>query len=92
MKREVDTYDPIQMAQAIADHVNSISTNSKEFCDAMADQHRTLQQSFTRLCTNWIIYCGSPEYRNRTDGRNEASAKLGQFMIESGVDLYLPLI
>ena len=55
----------------ITNMVNSFSFNFKEFCQTMQYEHRTLQQSFTRLCLAWIQHCASDAYP--TDGRNEAS-------------------
>lgn len=40
----------------------------------MSTEHRTLQQSFTRLCIEWIKYVASDEYR--FDGRNEENHKV----------------
>lgn len=45
----------------------------------MSMQHRTLQQSFTRLCLKWIEHVASPEYR--TDPRNEQSQKIAQELL-----------
>ena len=59
-----------ELARATSDAVNSFSFNSREFCDQMEREHRTLQQSFTRLCFDWIKYCSEMEHY---DGRNEAS-------------------
>ena len=60
-----------QLTSEITSHVNKMSTNNDEFIDAMAREHRTLQQSFTRLCLQWIEYVGSPDYE--TDLRNAES-------------------
>ena len=58
----------------LAKLVNSMSFKPDYFIDAMSKEHRTLQQSFTRLCLKWIEYVASDEYR--TDGRNEASHEI----------------
>lgn len=55
----------------ITDFVNSYSLDQDQFNQTMSREHRTLQQSFTRLCLKWIEHVASDEYR--TDGRNEAS-------------------
>jgi len=55
--------------------VNSYSFNYKEFCKAMALEHKTLQQSFTRLCLAWIRHCAELEDW-QIDGRNEFSVKV----------------
>ena len=62
-----------EVATAMTDFVNTFSsiygTSNKEFIEAMNREHRTLQQSFTRLCLTWLENCASDEYR--FDGRNE---------------------
>lgn len=71
-----------EMAGEMTDFVNTLSNESrKEFVKAMASEHRTLQQSFTRLCLEWIEYCASMDYR--TDGRNEASHTTCKTMVEA---------
>ena len=55
----------------LAKLVNSMSFKPEYFIDAMSREHRTLQQSFTKLCMQWLEYVASDEYRY--DGRNEAS-------------------
>lgn len=61
-----------EIVDDITDMVNSYSTKNAEiFIEEMERQHRTLQQSFTRLCLKWIEYCADPSYR--TDGRNQMS-------------------
>jgi hypothetical protein len=71
-----------EMAGEMTDFVNTFSSDSrKEFVQAMANEHRTLQQSFTRLCLEWIEHCASQEYR--TDGRNESSHTTCKIMVEA---------
>ena len=60
-----------QNATDIASMMNNFSFNPKEVCKAMCNEHRTLQQSFTRLCIEWLKTCADENYR--TDGRNEDS-------------------
>lgn len=69
-----------KLVSRITDFVNSYSLKSEQFCDAMSQEHRTLQQSFTRLCLKWIEYVADNEYR--TDGRNETSHEVCKRMIE----------
>lgn len=64
-KREQDAADTISSL------LNTFSFNHKEFCKAMCDEHRTLQQQFTEMCLQWIRTCASDDYRY--DGRNEYS-------------------
>ena len=67
--------------QKVSSMLNSFSFNPKEFCKLMCNEHRTLQQSFTRLCIEWLCTCASDEYRY--DGRNEASHIVAKALIES---------
>lgn len=68
-------------AQKIADMVNDFSFNPDMVCKAMENKHKTLQQTFTRLCIAWLCTCASDGYR--TDGRNEASHRVAKALIES---------
>jgi hypothetical protein len=71
-----------EMAGEMTDFVNTFSSEPrKEFVQAMASEHRTLQQSFTRLCLEWIEHCASTDYR--TDGRNESSHHICKAMIQA---------
>ena len=85
----------------LTDYLNTFSSNQKnaDFCEAMSNQHRTLQQNFTSLCLAWIEFMGndSQEFKSRfTDGRNEASnnicIKIIEFMKEKGINQRLPCI
>jgi hypothetical protein len=64
----------------ITDYVNSFSNKEREFCEAMSLEHRTLQQSFTKLCLSWLEHCASSEYL--TDARNEQSKKIAMELLE----------
>ena len=68
------------LAEAISAELNSFSFNYKDFCEAMSREHRTLQQSFTRLCIHWLRYCS--ELKNY-DGRNEASVIVGKIVAKA---------
>ena len=68
-------------AQKVAEMLNSFTFDYEGFCKAMSSEHRTLQQSFTRLCIHWLCTCASDEYRY--DGRNEASHEVAKALIES---------
>jgi hypothetical protein len=71
-----------EMASEMTDFVNTFSNDSKkEFVQAMSNEHRTLQQSFTRLCLEWIEHCASMDYR--TDGRNESTHQVCKAMVET---------
>ena len=59
----------------MSDYLNSFSVGYDEFAKDMAMEHRTLQQSFTRLCVAWLKQLSETEYY---DLRNEASVKFAQ--------------
>lgn len=65
------TKDTNKLVQDITNYLNTFNSRDKEFCLSMSLEHRTLQQSFTRLCLQWVEYCASDEYA--TDARNEGS-------------------
>ena len=69
-----------EIVNEITDYVNSFSNKEQEFCKAMSVEHRTLQQSFTKLCLSWLEHCASDEYR--TDGRNEQSQKIAKELLD----------
>lgn len=69
------------LTKEITDFVNTFGDKSKEFNEAMSREHRTLQQSFTRLALKWLEHVASDEYR--TDGRNESSQKVVREMLDA---------
>jgi hypothetical protein len=87
-----------KLVEEITDFVNTYSLRGDAFNEAMSREHRTLQQSFTRLCLKWIEYVASDEYG--FDGRNEASHDICKTMIgffevrnhNSKPSAHLPLI
>ena len=64
----------------ITDHVNTFTSDADTFNVLMSNEHRTLQQSFTKLCLQWLEHCATDEYR--TDGRNEGSKKVAKEILE----------
>ena len=69
-----------KLVSNITDHVNSFNRDGNSFNEIMSREHRTLQQSFTRLCFQWIEHVASEDYK--TDGRNEWSKKISIELIE----------
>ena len=61
--------------------LNSLSFDPEDFCKEFTKEHRTIQQSFTRLCVHWLCTCASDDYR--FDGRNEASHQIAKALIDS---------
>lgn len=68
-------------AQKVSEMLNTFGFDNEGFCKEMTKEHRTLQQSFTRLCIHWLCTCASDDYRY--DGRNEASHEVAKALIES---------
>ena len=81
-----------EVVEVIANHVNSTSHKPEDFIFHMKNQHRTLQQSFTRLCLNWLKYLSTLE-ENQYDLRNAESVRIAKVVINAlGDNDYLPLI
>lgn len=59
------------IAKEMSNFVNSFSSDHEGFITEMGNDHRTLQQSFTKLCLKWIEFVGSDDYRH--DLRNQDS-------------------
>ena len=73
-----------KVVEEITSFVNTMSLDSEGFIEAMSREHRTLQQSFTKLCLKWIENCASDNYRY--DPRNEASHEVCKKIVESFID------
>lgn len=73
--------ETIEVVSTLTKHVNTFTRDAKEFNQLMSNEHRTLQQSFTRLCLQWIEHVANEEYR--TDGRNEKSKEICKELIEA---------
>ena len=69
-----------EVVNNVTDYLNSFSNKNKEFIAEMNREYRTLQQSFTKLCMEWLENCASEDYN--FDGRNEASHKIASVMVE----------
>ncbi len=68
-------------AEVMSTLLNSgLNSGREKFIEEMANDHRTLQQSFTRLCLQWLEHIASDSYR--TDGRNEQSQKIARNIME----------
>lgn len=71
-----------KLVENFSDYVNSFNDKSQEFIqviEGMSCEHRTLQQSFTKLCLQWLEHCASAEYR--FDGRNEQSHQIAKELL-----------
>jgi hypothetical protein len=73
----------------ISSFVNNMGVDYEEFARLMGNEHRTLQQNFTKLCVAWLKYLSEVEYY---DLRNEGSVKFAQSIKDKLTDAQLPLI
>ena len=65
----------------ITNFVNSYTADEKQFIEQMSREHRTLQQSFTRLVLRWIEFCASEDYQY--DLRNQDSHTICKTLVKS---------
>lgn len=70
-----------EQVSTVTSMLNSFTFDYEGFCKQMCKEHRTLQQSFTRLCIRWLCECSTDEYQY--DGRNEASHEIAKALINS---------
>lgn len=93
--RETSSYaikEAEKVATTIAESVNSMGLDYECIATALASQHRTLQQSFTRLCVAWIRQLAEMKKGGWHDLRNEASVNLAERIAPLLKDTYLPFI
>ena len=72
--------DAKKIVSNLTEYVNTFGDVHTEFIKNMETEHRTLQQSFTKLCLKWIEHVGSSEYR--FDDRNKQSHETCRLMLE----------
>jgi hypothetical protein len=72
--------DAEEMAEKISRFINPFNCPSEQFLDAMAREHPTLQQSFTKMCLEWVEKVAKDDYV--FDGRNKASHVVCKKLIE----------
>lgn len=78
-------------ARTLERMVNSFAFRAEEVAKFFAQTaHRTLQQSLTRFCIEWLRVCASEDYGY--DGRNEASHKVAKQLLDGQDNTYLPFI
>jgi hypothetical protein len=75
--------DAVETAKLVADMLNTFAENDQieKFIGYMVTEHRTLQQSFTKLVLGWVAACGSDGYRH--DARNLASHTTCKKIVEA---------
>jgi hypothetical protein len=69
------------IAREMSNFLNSFSFDHQGFIGEMGKDHRTLQQSFTKLCLKWIEFVASDEYR--FDLRNHDSHEVCEKLIKA---------
>jgi hypothetical protein len=82
----------IDMSRQISDYLNCYGqSRANELVENLLLEHRTLQQSFTRLCMRWFERLAQDSHGH--DLRNEASVELAKkIMALPARDRALPLI
>ena len=80
-----------ECARNIGEMANSFAFNGKSVAEYIAQtEHRTIQQSITRFCIEWLKVCASDDYGY--DGRNEASHEVAKELLEGKDVRGLPFI
>lgn len=81
-----------ELANTIADILNTTDFSFKLFNEAMAREHRSLQQLWMKVIVNYIRFAASDAYR--TDARNKASKDVAEQLNCTLNDMfvYLPFI
>lgn len=67
-----------QIAEHIMTEVNHFC-NTEKIAEYMSREHRTLQQTFTKLCVDWLKQLAVTEYY---DERNKASVELAKSLMD----------
>lgn len=67
-----------ELANACTNYVNSFSCKEKDFAEAMSRQHRTLQQSFTRMIVAYLCM----QAQETDDLRNQSSIEFSKKVIK----------
>ena len=78
-----------ETVSVMSNFVNGMGADYKEFARLMGNEHRTLQQNFTKLCVAWLKHLSEVEYY---DLRNEGSVKFAQSIKDQLDNAQLPLI
>ena len=70
--------DPEHIAWNVSNMLNNFNAAepAQKFLDTIAQDHRGIQQCFTRLCVDWLRKLADPDYGS--DGRNAASVDLAR--------------
>jgi len=65
-------------AESITNAMNSMHFDHIATAKAIGSQHKTLQQTFTRLCLAWLCYNNTGIAESCSDGRNEHTIALAK--------------
>lgn len=77
--------------RALGNMLNSFSFSPREVAEYFARvEHRTIQQSLTRFCVEWLRVCASDDYGY--DGRNEASHRVAKQLLDGKEIDGLPMV
>jgi hypothetical protein len=97
---EISMSRQFEKEKYIEDSVNTVSNmlnrmgfDNEAFCKTFTQEHRTLQQNFTRLCVEWLRTCADASYNY--DDRNLASHIVAKEIIDKepiARPWYLPYI
>ena len=88
-RKELEEEKLDKLVTGLSNYVNQ-GGSVKKFAERFSQEHRTLQQNFTRLCMGWFEKLASlDEYQY--DGRNEASHKLAKRIVALE-DKHLPTV
>jgi len=79
--------DTKETVRAMSEFVNNMGCPIEEFVEGMANEHRTLQQTFTNLCFAWIRQCALQHHNGNFDLRNKHSCEVSAEIAEK-VDLF----
>ena len=87
---EVDKRNAEQVARMVSDFLNVASIQDvNKFVETMSNEHRTLQQLFTRLCVEWFRNLSD---RETYDLRNEASVLFAKQNKDTFANVHIPFI
>ena len=75
---EIEDAESEALVKDSVNFLNAMANESriKKFCKTMGKQHRTLQQSFSKLCYAWLRFQSDQYANNNFDGRNEYACKV----------------
>ena len=71
-----------ELAAAMSRYVNGMGNSVEDVVKHLSNEHRTLQQSITKLCVAWLEECAKKQKAGDFDLRNQASVELGQKFVE----------